>query len=306
MTLGSGPIFVNANSLLDFDLANTLAISNSITSGGEVALLGAGTVVFTGSNTYSGGTAIGGGTLQIGGGGVSGSLGQSAVIDDGTLDFNRSDLYVVPVAITGSGEIVQLGHGTLVLDASNSYAGATTISAGTLQIGNGGTLGSGPVVDNSVLLLSRSDTITLANAISGSGSVSENGSGTVILTASNTYTGGTTLSSGTLEVRSPAALPYGGLTIRAGGVLLFDPDAIASASPVAASLDTALSSLEGSDSSISPSWTTDPPVGSQLPASPVPEPDALSCCCLRRRPAVAPPPASISDRLNRPALSSLS
>jgi autotransporter-associated beta strand protein len=274
-TLGSGPIFVSSDSLLNFDLGNTLAVSNAITSGGEVAVVGPGTVVFTGSNTYSGGTAISAGTLQIGNGGASGSLGPNAVIDDGTIDFSRSNVYIVRVAINGSGDLVQHGPGTLVLNASNDYTGTTTISGGTLQVGNGGTLGVGPVVDNSVLLLSRSDTITLANTISGSGSVSQSGSGKVILTASNSYTGGTTVSSGTLEVLATGALPYGTLAIDNGGVFLFDPEVLLSAPLVAGSLDIPVSSLNGVASAIPPSLAVDPPASSQPAANPVPEPNSL-------------------------------
>ena len=69
--------------------------------------------------------------------------------------------------------MTQTGSGLLVLTSANSYSGPTTISGGTLQIGNGGsigTLGSGPVTNNAVLAFARSDSsLIVANAISGSG-----------------------------------------------------------------------------------------------------------------------------------------
>jgi autotransporter-associated beta strand protein len=356
VSLGSGPVFVNANSMLNFDLGNTLAIANPITSGGEVSLVGAGTVVFTASNTYSGGTAITSGTLQIGNGGASGSLGASAVIDNGTLDFSRSDVYTLPVAINGSGALVQIGPGTVVLNASNSYTGGTTISGGTLQvgnggsgasigstsgvtlsnnsaivfdhsdkvtftssitgsgsltqtgsgkliltagntydgttnisggtlqIGNGGTLGAGAVVDNSVLLFSHSNLMTIANAISGSGSILQRGSGTAILSASNTYTGGTTVSSGTLDVLNPGALPCGGLIVGAGGTtVVFNATATSSSPAIGENL--ALFTPDGSTTSSSAgAFSTNydistPTVGGAIlqPGSlPVPEPATLA------------------------------
>ena len=65
------------------------------------------------------------------------------------------------MAISGTGSLVQRGPGTTVLAANNTYGGTTTISAGTLQVGNGGTsgtLGTGAVIDNGVLAINRSGT----------------------------------------------------------------------------------------------------------------------------------------------------
>src|SRR5258705_9506946 len=88
------------------------------------------------------------------------------------------------------------------LTGTNTYSGGTTISAGTLQVGNGGTTGSitGDVTDNGVLAFDRSDSVTFAGAISGTGSVTQIGTGTTILTGTNTYSGGTTISAGTLQI----------------------------------------------------------------------------------------------------------
>ncbi len=101
---------------------------------------------------------------------------------------------------TQPGDIVKTGGGTLVLTGDNTYSGGTTVSAGTLQLGSGGTTGSivGNVTDNATLVFNRADDVTFAGAISGSGALVQAGPGTLTLTGANTYTGGTTVSAGTL------------------------------------------------------------------------------------------------------------
>ncbi len=115
--------------------------------------------------------------MRVGDGGTSGTLGNGAVTDNATLTFNRSDSPVIANAISGSGTVVQAGIGTLILTGANSY-GATTITSGVLQIGNGGTigsLGSGNVTNNASLAFNRSNTMMVGNAISGTGSVTQPG-----------------------------------------------------------------------------------------------------------------------------------
>ena len=100
------------------------------------------------------------------------------------------------------GKLIKTGTATLTLTGTSLYAGGTTMSAGTLQIGNGGTSGSivGNVVVNSLLAFNRSDTSIFGGAISGTGSLEQRGPGTTILSGANTYTGGTIINAGTLQV----------------------------------------------------------------------------------------------------------
>jgi fibronectin-binding autotransporter adhesin len=155
-----------------------------------------GTQTLSGTNTYSGGTTIAAGTLQIGGGGIAGSI-VGDVADNGTLAFDRADSSTFTGTISGTGGVSQIGGGTTALTATNTYTGGTTITAGTLQIGNGGTTGSitGNVVDNGTLAFDRSDPVTWGAAISGTGAVTQIGTGTLALTAVNSYTGTTTIGS---------------------------------------------------------------------------------------------------------------
>jgi outer membrane autotransporter protein len=166
-----------------------------------VSQIGAGTTILTGANTYAGGTTISAGTLQLGAGGTSGGI-VGDVADNGALAFDRSDTVTFAGTISGSGAVNQIGAGTTILTADNTYTGPTTIAAGTLQLGNGGASGVvvGDIIDNAVLVFDRSDTVTIPGTISGAGTVSQIGGGTTILTADNSYTGGTTISAGTLQL----------------------------------------------------------------------------------------------------------
>jgi autotransporter-associated beta strand protein len=172
--VGSLPsLQLNANTTFEIDSASAVTeVTGAISGTGQLTKTGSGALVLIGTNTYSGGTTISAGTLQIGNGGTSGSI-VGNVTDNGTLAFDRSDTVAFGSVISGTGSLVQLGSGTLVLTGTNTYSGGTTISAGTLQIGNGGTTGSitGNVTDNGTLAFNRSDAMTFDGVISGTGSL---------------------------------------------------------------------------------------------------------------------------------------
>ncbi|WP_041782266.1 autotransporter domain-containing protein [Ancylobacter novellus] len=177
----------------------TLAIP--IVGTGGIVKIGAGTIVLAADNSYTGGTVIKAGTLQLGNGGTSGWI-LGDVLNNGVLAFDRSDDVTFAGVVSGTGALAKIGDGSLTLTGANAYTGGTTIGAGTLQIGDGGTSGSiaGDVVNNGVLAIDLSTTLTLDGAISGNGALQQNGTGTTILTGASTYTGSTTVSSGALIV----------------------------------------------------------------------------------------------------------
>ena len=100
-------------------------------------------------------------------------------------------------AIGGTTALTKSGAGTLTISNPNTYTGGTVISAGTLRIGTGGSLGSGIVANEGTLVFNSAENLTFANVISGTGTVSQTGAGTVILTADNTFTGSATVAAGT-------------------------------------------------------------------------------------------------------------
>ena len=112
-------------------------------------------------------------------------------------------------ALSGVAALEKKGPGTLVLDVTNNLTGPVSIKAGKLQVGVGniyGTLGTGSVSNEATLAFNRADAVLVPNAISGSGTLVNNGSGAVILTASNTYSGPTLVANGSVNVRNSSAL----------------------------------------------------------------------------------------------------
>ena len=205
-TAGSIAGNVVDNAALAFARSDVFTYGGVVSGTGSLTQAGPGTLVLTGANTYTGGTTVAGGTLQIGNGGTAGSIAGN-VVDNAALAFARSDVFTYGGVVSGTGSLTQAGPGTLVLTGANTYTGGTTVAGGTLQIGNGGTAGSiaGNVVDNAALAFARSDVFTYGGVVSGTGSLTQAGPGTLVLTGANTYTGGTTVAGGTLQIGNGGA-----------------------------------------------------------------------------------------------------
>ena len=203
----------------------SMTVSGGIWSNNElyVGYSGTGTLTISGTGTVSVGGGAGPvtiasqagsvGTLNFGtNGGSAGTLSAGTIAfgsGAGVINFNQTNATTLSGSISGNGTVNQLGTGTTTLTGNNSYTGTTTISAGTLQIGNGGasgTLGTTNVIDNGTLALNRSDVVTLGNTISGTGAFIQKGTGTTTLTGNNSYTGTTTISAGTLKLGAGASL----------------------------------------------------------------------------------------------------
>lgn len=198
----------------------------SVPIGGAVNVTQAGTgfLFLLGANTFTGTLTINsGGTVVVGGGATTGTLGAGNTVNNGTLDFERSDTLVVNSPISGSGGLTVFSGGTIVLTGANSYTGQTSLSNGNLQIGNGGTTGSlasgTAVVGNTgtSLIFNRTDAFTFANSINSGMGVTQNGTGTTTLSASSSYTGPTTINAGTLLVSG--SISGSTTTVNNGGTL---------------------------------------------------------------------------------------
>ncbi|MDX3884195.1 MAG: autotransporter-associated beta strand repeat-containing protein [Sphingomonas sp.] len=189
------------------DRQDDLTYIGSIVGTGSAIKRGGGTLTLTGNSTYTGGTTIEEGVLRLGDGGTSGSI-LGDITDNGRLVIDRSDALLLTGTISGSGSFEQAGTGRTILQADNSYTGGTTISGGVLEIGNGGTTGSvlGDIVDNATLIMNRADTVSLDGTVSGTGQLIQDGLGTLILTGTNSYEGGTAIEAGVLQISSDANL----------------------------------------------------------------------------------------------------
>lgn len=214
----TGTTVANANALTtattNYELTSTgttvLSASrtaNTIRSAGAGYTIDLSTTNVAQNLTLNGILAVGSsGTLTI-----QRSLGTGTVIVGTTNELVIAGPQNVTISapISGAtGALTKTGTGTLTLSGTNTYANATTIGQGTLQLGSGGASGSlattSTILNNGNLTFFRSDTITqgthfATNAITGTGSLTQAGAGTTILTASNIYTGATTISQGTLK-----------------------------------------------------------------------------------------------------------
>lgn len=223
-----------------------LTLSGSNSYSGATTLLNYGWLKLNGEASISNSSAVqvnGNSVLTLLSDQTIGSLASSAAtasIQLGSYTLSAggdNSSTTVAGVISGNGALIKQGTGTLTLAGNNTYAGSTTVSAGTLSIASDANLGAGSLIlagstldisgattiDNAITLTGNSSignasAVTLSSAISGAYDLSKTGSGTLTLSASNSY-GATYVNAGTLSVSSDANLGSGAVNLAAGTTL---------------------------------------------------------------------------------------
>lgn len=225
------------------DTGGTFTLSGDISGVGGLNKELTGTAILSGTNAYAGTTTVNNGILALSGGSAIFDTGAVVLADTatailrldssetigslagggvtgGNVDLQSNTLTTGDAGNTtfagvasGTGALVKEGAGTFRLSGANTYSGATTINTGTLQLGDGGTTGALntasaiSVGSGATFAVNRSNTVTQgtdfdAAPITGDGAFAQSGTGSTILNVANAYTGGTTVSAGTLEVNN--------------------------------------------------------------------------------------------------------
>ncbi|EHW7282231.1 fibronectin-binding autotransporter adhesin ShdA [Salmonella enterica subsp. enterica serovar Bispebjerg] len=195
--LGTGDVTIAESATLALSQGT---LDNNVTGEGQIVKSGSDELIVTGDNTYSGGTTISGGTLTAD---HADSLGTGAVANSGVLQVGEGEL---ENTLSGSGSLVKTGTGELTLSGDNTYSGGTTITGGTLTADHADSLGSGDIDNSGVLKVGEGD---LENTLSGSGSLVKTGTGELTLSGGNDYSGGTTITGGTLTADHADSLGTG-------------------------------------------------------------------------------------------------
>ncbi|PVZ85887.1 hypothetical protein C9426_17385 [Serratia sp. S1B] len=227
---GTGNFTLSAGTAFDIDQALTDQTGpfdsgwdgKSLTKNGEGLLVLSAVQGYTGTTTLNGGTlqtdiadafdtstavAVNGGVLDLNGNhqiahNLSGTGGEVRLTNGAQLQVDNSIDTTYAGSITNSGNLIKVGSGMLTLTGDASHSGLTTVDAGTLSIGNGGTSGSisSDIVNNATLIFNRSDDNEYAGILSGEGVLYKQGAGDLILTGGVSSQGSVAVRGGTLTL----------------------------------------------------------------------------------------------------------
>ncbi|WP_447922762.1 autotransporter domain-containing protein [Achromobacter aegrifaciens] len=196
-----------------------------------------GTWDLTGAALVSGGNVeLNGGLIQLANGNVLGSrpisanggaiaadndlvsLGNDFVLGAQGLTVQGAHAITLAGGLSGGGHLALNGTAPVTLSGSNSYSGGTTVGLGAQLQGDTRSL-QGDIVVDGALAFTQTASGTYAGNISGGGSLTKQGSGTLTLTGAHTYAGVTAISGGTLALGSSGRLPASQVSLQSGTTL---------------------------------------------------------------------------------------
>jgi filamentous hemagglutinin family protein len=240
---GSGTVTINAlnaGSGVSFRNNNTTFSGSMIVNGiaSDTPFAGSGIAVGGCTTCFQNIDLTLNGTMELNNQGIgwsntaSGTFTMGALSGNGVIVGNRSAAGATSVLVGGNGHsglfsgsildgannvtsLVKNGAGTQILTGASTYSGTTTVNTGTLQVGNGGTTGSignGNITNNANLVFNRSNAITLANIINGSGNLTATSGNNLTLNGAVSQGGNILLTAGAGQGVSPTSVPNGSVT----------------------------------------------------------------------------------------------
>ena len=188
----------------------TLSLSSPLAPLSRFKKLGQGTLEITGANTFKSDLFVVGGTLK---GNTQSLRAPVTLANDSNVTFNQTSDGEFTYAISGAGSLTKMGSAVLTLSGTNSFTGQALVSGGTLQ----GTTTSLPtavmLANGANVTFNQASDATLTKAISGTGSLTKAGNGTLLVAAAASYQGSTIIDGGTLRVGLPSPGPVAGAAL---------------------------------------------------------------------------------------------
>ncbi|MGV0963539.1 MAG: autotransporter-associated beta strand repeat-containing protein, partial [Polynucleobacter sp.] len=251
----NAPINTNGNTLTLSGGAGNVTLNGIISGSGNLTQNSSGVTALTAANTYTGTTNVSAGTLLVNGSLADGNIVNitsgatynvsstdtiGSFVGAGTINLGTGYTLTANAitsattyagVIAGAGNLVVNGSSTLTLTGTDTYTGNTTISAGTLQIGNGTTVGSiantNAIINNGTLAYNHSDALTQSLAITGTGNLTLVTGNLTLTNANNSYSGSTTITAGNLILGGAGTLGNGSYAgnISNAGTLIYNSSA---------------------------------------------------------------------------------
>ncbi len=218
---GANRTFTVFNNGLNPDLSISSIISGTGSEG--IVKAGTGTLTLSGNNAYTGSTSINAGTLMLGNSNGLGTVAAGITVSSGAvLDLNGITMgSAEPLTLNGTG--ISAGGALINSGSAATYSGLISLGSSSSIVANGGiTISNMGTITGSGfgLTLDGSAGGSIASIIgTGGGALAKSGSGTWILSGTNTFTGGVTLNSGTLDINNINSLGSSGTFIINGGII---------------------------------------------------------------------------------------